>query len=120
MAEPRLPVRTRSFSTPAEAAEGEGVVVAPLGFDIAGESFEVLPEAPGIILLEFIEATTSDNKGATAAALTKFLKSVMSAEEWARLDVVLHDAKNMIDIKTISEIVGFVIESYTSRPTEAS
>jgi hypothetical protein len=120
MAETRLPVRTRSFSTPAESVENKDVVVAPLGFDIAGESFEVLPEAPGIVLLEFIEATTSEEKGANAAALTRFLKSVMSAEEWKRLNAVFHDPKHKIDIKTISEVVGYVIESYTSRPSEAS
>lgn len=120
MAETRLPKRTRSFSTPVADPESPAVEVAPLGFDLAGESFEVLPEAPGIILLEFIEATTSDEKGANAAALTKFLKSVTSPEEWARLNTVLHDPKNMIDIKTISEIVAFVIEEYTSRPSEAS
>lgn len=120
MAVTRLPMRTRSFATPAADPEAPVVEVAPLGFDLAGESFEVLPEAPGIILLEFIEATTSDEKGANASALTKFLRSVMTAEEWARLDDTLHDPKNMIDIKTISEIVAFVIEEYTSRPTEAS
>lgn len=120
MAESRLPKRTRSFSTPATDPEAPKVEVAPLGFDLAGESFEVLPEAPGIILLEFIEATTSDEKGANAAALTKFLRSIMTTEEWDRLDGVLHNPDNMIDIKTISEIVGFIIEEYTSRPSEAS
>jgi hypothetical protein len=119
MAVSSLPKRSRSFAV-SDVAASEKTEVAPLGFDIAGESFEVLPEAPGIILLEFIEATTSNEQGANAAALTKFLKSVMSDEEWKRLDTVLHDPKNMIDIKTISEIVKFVIEEYTARPSEAS
>lgn len=120
MAESRLPVRTRSFSVPAESEENQDVAVAPLGFDIAGQSFEVLPEAPGIVLLEFIEASTSEKKGANAAALLKFLRGVMTEDEWDRLNGVFHDPKYKIDIKTISEIVGFVISEYTSRPSEAS
>jgi hypothetical protein len=111
-------MRTRSFSV--AVPETPEVEVAPLGFDLAGESFEVFPEAPGIVLLEFVEATTSEVRNASAAALTKFLRSVMTAEEWARLDAVLHDPKHMIDVKTITEIVSFIAESYTSRPTEAS
>lgn len=120
MAATRLPMRTRSFSAPVADPETPEVEVAPLGFELAGETFEVLPEAPGIILLEFIEATTSTETGANAAALTKFLRSVMTKEEWVRLDDVLHDPKHMIDIKTISEIVAYIIEAYTSRPSEAS
>lgn len=120
MAETRLPKRSRSFSTPATDVDTPEVEVAALGFDLAGESFEVLPEAPGIVLLEFIEASTSEERGANASALIRFLKSVMEDEEWKRLNTVLHDPKNRIDIKLISEIVAFVIEAYTSRPTEAS
>jgi hypothetical protein len=119
MAVSSLPKRTRSFAVPDTDGTPE-TEVAPLGFDIAGESFEVLAEAPGIILLEFIEATTSDEKGASAAALTRFLRSVMADGEWVRLSAVLHDPKNRIDIKTISEIVGYIIEEYSSRPSEAS
>lgn len=119
MAEASLPKRTRSFG-PAPVAEGEETTVAALGFELAGEEFEVLPEAPGIVILEFIEATSSGQSGATAKALLGFLKEVTSEEEWDRLNTVLHDPKNRIDIKTISEIVSYLTEQYASRPTSAS
>lgn len=120
MAEASLPKRTRSFDS-APAVEGEETApVAPLGFTLAGEDFEVLPEAPGILILEFIEATSSGQNGAAAKALVNFLKEVTTEEEWARLSAVLHDPKNKIDIKKISDIVSYLTEQYAARPTSAS
>jgi hypothetical protein len=119
MAEASLPKRTRSFG-PTPVAEGEETAVAPLGFTLAGEDFEVIPEAPGIVILEFIEATSSGQSGATSKALIGFLKEVTTEEEWERLNAVLHDPKNRIDIKTISDIVSYLTEQYASRPTSAS
>ena len=114
-----LPKRSRTFgSAPEEGTEP--TEVAPLGFTLAGEDFEVFPEAPGIVLLEFIENQTSGTSGGTAKALLGLLRSVMVPEEWDRLNKVLHDPKNRIDIKTISEVVGYITEQYTSRPTSAS
>lgn len=118
MAESRLPKRSKSFSS--ADVSSEAVEVAPLGFDIAGQEFEVLPEIPGIVLLDFIESTTSDVKGASATALVDFLKDVMTTEEWNRFDAVLRNPANRIDIKTITEIVGYLVAEYSGRPTEAS
>lgn len=119
MAEASLPKRTRSFDT-TPVAEGEETAVAALGFTLAGEDFEVLPEVPGIVLLEFIEATSSGQSGSTAKALLGFLKEVTTEEEWERLNTVLHAPKNKISMKTISDIVSYLTEQYASRPTSAS
>ena len=108
--------RFRSFSdTPDTAAET--TAPEPLGFELSGQNFEVFPECPGALLLEFIE---SADTGKGAAALLRFLKSVMEPEEWDRLDAVLKDPKKIVKIEKIAEIVSYLVGEYSGRPTPAS
>jgi hypothetical protein len=111
--------RFRSFSDTPELAGSDApdVEVEPLGFELNGEEFEVFPECPGALLLEFIE---SADTGSGAAALLRFVRSVMEPEEYARLDKVLKDPKKVVKIEKITDIVKFLVEEYSGRPTTAS
>lgn len=104
--------RHRSFSSTEEQEQ-----VLPLGFDLHGEDFDVYPEIQGAVLLEFIESTDDGNG---AAALLRFLKTVMPEGEWVRLDALLHDPVKITKLEKIAEIVSYLVEEYSSRPTTAS
>ena len=108
--------RHRSFSssaeTPTEALE-------PITFDLAGETFTANPGLQGIVLMDFLEA--SDGEGVSSiVAFKTFLKDTMEAPEYEKLDKTLRTSKEIIGIEQIAQIVAFLIEEYTSRPTKAS
>lgn len=111
--------RFRSFSTAPEVdASGAPVVaVEPLGFGLNGEEFEVLPDIPGAVLLEFLEGADTGNG---AGSILKFFKDVMSEEEYARFDKVIKDPKVIVKLEDLTDIVKFLAEEYTARPTTAS
>lgn len=107
--------KTKSFTSLVKKNED----VQPIKFELLEEEFTAYPEVPGAVLLEFI-ASADDNSSSTAKGLLNYLKASMEDEEYKRFDKLIKDPKNIIDISVISEIVSYLIEEQSTRPTEAS
>lgn len=90
----------------------------PLTFDLNGNEFKAHPAIPGSVLLEFVRDAGSENGGDSAKALYNFLSSALPDEEYEKLQKVLHDPETIIEIETIGEIVSWLVEEYSSRPTQ--
>lgn len=109
--------RHRSFS--ASTAPEEAAPQEPVTFDIAGETFEAKPEIQGIVLMDFLEASDSGGVG-SVVAFKNFLKDALGDDEYKRFDTHLRTAKENVGVDRIAEVVGHLVEEYTSRPTKAS
>lgn len=107
--------RFRSFDSEEDTQEES----LPIGFELHGEKFEANPEAQGAVILEFVSAG-ENGQTATAASLLQFLENVMPEDEYKRLHTLLHHPKKITRIEKITEIVSYLVEEYTSRPTMAS
>lgn len=93
----------------------------PVEFDLLDETFTAVPKIPGITLLEFIASGEGeDSGGAVAKGILDYLRSSMKKEEYKRFHDFVSDPENEIEIDTLSEIVSYLIEQQSSRPTEAS
>lgn len=90
----------------------------PLNFELNGTQFNCFPAIQGSVLLEFVRDASSESGGDSAAALYNFLSSAMPTEEYAKLQGVLHDPETIIEIDLIGEIVSWLVEEYSSRPTQ--
>lgn len=90
----------------------------PLTFTLNDQTFEAKPAIQGTTLLEFVAAADSDSGGAAAGALYDFFKNVMRAEEYARFMDVLNDPDVIIDMELIGDIATWLVEEYSTRPTE--
>lgn len=115
----RINSRHRSFTTEVVTAESEDL--GEITFDLHGETFVALPEIQGIALMEFIEANSKGGQ-ATLGALRLFLQNSMDEAEYAKLHTLLSskDKTKNTKIETIAEIVTYLVEEYTSRPSQAS
>lgn len=89
-------------------------------FELEGESFEAYGQVPGAVLLDFIGATDGDSTGKSATSILKYLESSLDAENFKRFDKIIRDPEKLIEIEVLAEIVSYLIEERTSRPTEAS
>lgn len=89
----------------------------PLNFELNGTSFECLPAIQGSVLLEFVRDAGGEDGADSAKALYNFLQSAMPEEEYNKLQGVLHDPNVIIDITLIGEIVSWLVEEYSERPT---
>lgn len=99
---------------------------APVTFDIEGvdtedneyvEAFTARPTIPGIAIMEFADKGAS---GAGMGAMLELYEAAMEEEEYKRFDKFVHDPKNIVELETLTELAGYLVEEYTSRPTKAS
>lgn len=90
-----------------------------LAFELLDETFEAYGSIPGAVLLDFIGASDEESS-ATARGIGDYLKAAMPKEEFARFDAFIRDPENAIELDVLSEIVSYLIEEQTSRPTTAS
>lgn len=89
----------------------------PLSFELNDAKFNCKPAIQGSVLLEFVRDADGDSGGDSAKALYSFLSDSMEKEEYDRLQAVLHDPDVIIDIELIGEIVAWLVEEYSARPT---
>lgn len=89
----------------------------PLTFSLNDSEFTCHAAVPGAVLLEFVKDAASGDGAASAKALYNFLESAMDEGEYARLQNILRDPNIIIDIEVIGEIVSWLVEEYSDRPT---
>ncbi len=106
--------RHKSFGSPRNEE------LEPITFDLYEEEFTARPEIQGVELLRFSHNVSSDDQEAVTGALLDFFKTVLYDESYERLEELWHDPDRIVPIETLSDIVAFLVEEYTSRPTEAS
>ena len=94
----------------------------PLGFDLYNEDFEAYPALQGAVLLEFVAAMSDgddDNEGgASAGLILEFFKKALKPESFERFDALIHDPERIVEAEELAEIMGYLMEEYTSRDLE--
>ena len=103
--------RTKNFG-------GRNKKATPMSFTLMGEEFDVRPRIIGVDLIEFAAAATSEDTSTSTAATLDFFRRVMTADEHKRFDDYIRDPDREVDVAELAEIVAWLVEQYTSRPTE--
>jgi hypothetical protein len=101
-------------------AGSSGAKTEPLVFKLYDEEFSCMAEVQGKMLLELISDSTSESPSVQSAVTLKFLRSVLLDESLERLEQLLVSKEKIVTIDTLTEIVAWLIEEYTSRPLEQS
>lgn len=107
------PRKIKSFTSTAEK-----VVAEPIPFELEGETFEAYGQVPGAVLLDFIAASTQEESSGTAGAILGYLKSSLDKENFKRFDKLTRDPEKAIPLQVLADIVGYLIEERSSRPTQ--
>jgi hypothetical protein len=90
----------------------------PIKFKLHGEEFVCIPEIQGKVLLDLIaESTDTSNTG---TVMNKFFSSVLIAESHARFTSLVESQDKIVSVDTLSDIVSWLIEEYSNRPTSRS
>lgn len=101
----------KQFTTQATRTE-------PISFELNGEVFQCRPEVPGTLLLEYA-AMAGQNDGAVAAkVILDFFQAVMEDEEHARFRKFTDSVDTVVDVATLGDILGWLVEQYSARPTK--
>ena len=100
--------------------KAQPVEESEIGFVLGEQSYVCKPQVQGAVILDFISAADDSNVGA-ASRIMPFFKKVLTESEYKRFDAQVNGDDEIIEMETLSEIVGYLIEEYTTgRPTQAS
>lgn len=92
-----------------------------ISFKLYGEQFNCRPAIPGKSILNLVAKSGSqDNPGEGAEAITEFFKIVLFPESYERFDALTLDPDRIVSIEKLGEIVAWLAEEYTDRPTSRS
>ena len=92
--------------------------VDTISFELEGEQFEAYGQVPGAVLLDFIAASSVEDGTGTAGAIIGYLKASMDKATYRRFDKLTRDPELLIELTTLADIVGYLIEQRTDRPTQ--
>ena len=91
----------------------------PLGFKLNEEEFSCKQAMSGAALLDFVRRADSDSGGMAAEAIIQFLNMSLEEDDAARFDAMIKDPDRIVEVETLGEIAGWLVEQYTTRPTRA-
>lgn len=116
-----MATKSKRFKT--QSAEGADEVFFELeNTDGSTERFDCYPALPGAVLLDLMTpaaAASEDRAGILmAVSVLEFFPKVMPPQEFERLSPRLRDMQNVIGMTQMSEIMEWLIEVYSDRPTE--
>jgi len=96
----------------------------PLTFDLGGEEFNCYAEVQGKTILDIMKVAAAgdeESRGVLmAVSILDFFEKVMPPEEYTRFEALMEDPKRIVPMDTLSEIMQWLIEEYTDRPTPPS
>lgn len=90
----------------------------PITFSLEGQEFEAKPAIQGKVLLDFAKLTDDPTKA--AAAIPFFFSKVLTPESYKKFDALLESDDVIVEVETLAEIAGWLMEEYTNRPEEQS
>ena len=88
----------------------------PIVFRLFDEEFQCYPQLPGKTMLDFVVDSSSEDTSVSAGLINKFFRSVLKEESYKRFEILAEDPERIVTVEMLSEIVTWLMESYTNRP----
>jgi hypothetical protein len=97
---------------------GGEVSVTPVSFSLHGEEFECRTKVQGKVLLQLVAQAEENDGAGVVTSLTGFFDVALLPESLERFNALLEDPDRVVTVETLGEIVGWLVEQYSARPTE--
>jgi hypothetical protein len=89
----------------------------PLSFKLYDQEFFCKPSLQGKVLLDLVKKSGGEDGAAAAEVISEFFDKVLLADSLAPFNTLLESDK-IVTVETLSEIISWLIEEYTSRPNQ--
>jgi hypothetical protein len=96
---------------------GTSKPVEPISFKLHNEEFTCRSAIQGRVLLDLVAKSANTNPSETADAINNFFKVVLTDESYARFDALAVDPDRIVSMDTIGDIIEWLVEQYSDRPT---
>ena len=104
--------RHKSFGSPVLNSD------EPLTFDLYDTTYRCKPAMQGRLLIEFIARSSANDPAAGAQAVLDFFDSAIIESDLQHFKDVLSSEDKIVPMDTLTEIMDWMIEEYTGRPTQ--
>ena len=91
-----------------------------ISFKIHDEEFFCVEEMQGLVILELVAASSSEDSGDSVRSITQFFSAALEEESYKRFQALVKDKKKIVSAETLGEIVGWVMSQYGDRPESPS
>lgn len=91
-----------------------------ISFKLHGEDFYCVDEIQGLVILELVAASSSEDSGDSVRSITEFFSAALEDESYKRFQKLVKDKKKIVSAETLGEIVGWVMSQYGDRPESPS
>lgn len=96
----------------------------PLSFELYGQDFNAYPDLQGSVVLEFAASMSGgddeDSGSSSAALIVNFFEKALKPESLERFNKLIHDPETIVEAEELADIVGWLLENYTSRDLKVS
>ena len=96
----------------------KGTNLSPLSFKLYDEEFRCRPAVQGKTMLDMVSNSNSDDGAAMAKTVEDFFATAILPEDYEKFDALLKDPDKIVTVETLTEIVAWLVEEYTGRPTQ--
>jgi hypothetical protein len=96
---------------------GTGAKAEPITFKLHDEEFTCRGEIPGKVILDLVAKSGSEDPGEAAKIIEGFFSIVLDQESLDRFNLLAVDPVRIVSMETLSDIVAWLVEEYTNRPT---
>jgi len=90
----------------------------PLSFALNEQDFLCRPALPGSVLLDLVKRADGASGAMAAEAVLQFLTMAIDESDRSKWDDLLADPDRIVQMETLGEIAGWLVEQYTARPTK--
>lgn len=92
--------------------------IEPPTFALHGETFTAVPVIQGKVLIDLIRDAQSEDAATSAEISDKFFAKVLTDESYERFTTLINSKDKIVQVETLGEIVGWLVEEYSNRPEE--
>jgi hypothetical protein len=90
----------------------------PITFKLHDEEFTCRGEIPGKVVLDLVAKSGADDPAQSAQVIEGFFSIVLQPESLDRFNILAVDPDRIVSMETLSDIVAWLVEEYTDRPTQ--
>ena len=92
----------------------------PLSFKIHGEEFHCYPNIQGKTLLDMVSQSMQEDTAMAIEVLTTFFDKTLKPQSKDAFNALINDPERIVTVEALGEIVTWLVEQYSSRPTQGS
>lgn len=94
------------------------VPTEPITFKVYDQEFSCIPSLPGRTLLKLVSQSGTDDASAMANTIEDFFATCLMEKDKDRFFELLDNPEKVVPVETLAEIVAWLVEEYSGRPTQ--